>query len=270
MIRSVLFLTAAAAFILAVHTQATTLVIIRTPQEVIAAADSAVGNDDSSVEHGANVASDFCKIVRVGNSETFLMFAGAVDANVRHNDRPAPEFSFHGVAMAKAAAKVHGTMVEKANAFQKAALQPFTQSVLAFKKHAPALYKLRFLGHAQAMEVVFFGLNPDKIPAMAIVDFSFSEDQAGKPIVSPSEGSCPGTDCDPREPHAEVLGENEAATRAWYKPGFYTGGDLADAAQRLVNVEIQDKPQSVKPPVDVLRVSILGPTWMALKKGCRK
>lgn len=237
---------------------ATTLALIRTPQGVFVAADS------YRIEQGKG--SVFCKIVQVNNS--FIAFSGTPDIDVRENNKPRPDLSFHGFAIAKQAAHTQGTMIAKANSFVRLALDPFKHSVAVIKENAPQQYRAQFLGYPQALEVVFFGMNPDQIPAFDVVDFGVSEDAKGRIVVSPSFMACPSPTCSDSAIKLSILGVNEKAIVASKDPHFFTGDGATDV-QRLVEIEAADRPDAVKAPIDVMQVTALGATWIHRKRQCK-
>jgi len=158
-------------------------------------------------------------------------------------------------------------LLKKLSIVERQAKDAFQRAVALNKQYAPATYKSRLLGHAQALQVVFFGINPDKVPAMAVVDFGVVENGHGDPYVTVTTTFCPGTSCNGREPFLMILGENKRAIEVSKQQGF-PGSDFANAARSLIEAEIQDQPTLVKPPIDVLRLSLFGPMWVSKKPQC--
>jgi hypothetical protein len=210
---------------------------------------------DSATRRGSHETSDFCKIQQAGT--TFLAFSGNPDIAASVNNRPDPQLSFRGFDLAKDAAKLPDTMAEKGTAFEKKAKTAFQRAVALMKQYNPEVCK-QFVLRPQALEVVFFGLNPDKVPALYVVGFSVSEDARGRVVVAPHNFACPGKDCDPRSPYIEILGVNDEAISAQKKPGFYTGRWENDV-RRLIEIETIDNLNSSDRRLMFLRC----PSWGA-------
>jgi len=237
---------------------ATTLAVIRTPKGVFVAADS------YRISWGKDTG-PFCKIMQV--NESFIALAGTPDIEVRENNKPRVDLSFHALPFAKHSAQTKGTMIAKGASFVALAMEPFKRSVEVFKQTAPERYQKELLGHAQSLEVVFFGMNPNNIPAFEVVDFGVSEDGKGQVIVSPSFIACPSPTCGDDSNQLAILGANERAKVASQDPRFFTGDGATDV-RRLVEIEIANRPDVVKAPVDVMQVTVLGATWIYRKPQC--
>lgn len=231
----------------------TTVAIIWTPQEIVVAADSAVLG-----EQGASS----CKIRQVGN--TFFAFEGVAQVNATTNGKPNAAISFDVIPWAQRAAKKPGTIADKARDFEGPAKQAFQGVANRTKKNDPVGYKAFFLHPHPALQVIFFGKDPGKSPAYALISFDVWEDAHGEAIVTSERGFCPGKDCG--NPDTRILGEGKKADELSKRPGFSTL-ERTVAVRSLVEAEVQDKPRLVKPPIDVVRLSPLG-TMLFLKPRC--
>lgn len=234
---------------------ATTVALIWTPQEIVVAADSAALGEAEPT---------FCKIRQVGN--TFFAVEGMVDVFARTNGKPDSANSFHVIPHAQLAAKMKGSVADKAIAFEREVTPVLQRIVTQAKKFGPDGYKAYLLHPHQALQVVFFGMNADKTPAYALISLGVQENANGNPIVQTVEkGFCPGQGC--VNPDTRILGEGEKAFELTKRPD-YPGPDRAVAARNLIEAEVQDKPKLVRPPIDILRISILGPIWTDEKPQC--
>jgi hypothetical protein len=234
-----------------VSTFGTTVVLIRTPTEIYAAADSfgTVGNTELKM----------CKITQAGN--IFFALAGMYAA---------PPFDFYPSTFAVKAAQMGGTVAESGAAFSRLTEAPFRKTIVKIKKRAPHLYKAEYVHKEEALVALFFGFDPDGQPAFDAEYFSLSRSVDGKIIVTPSHHSCPGNDCVGKL-SLMIIGSADAALAAANKPGFLTKDDLANDAKKLVEVEIHARPESVRGPIDVLRVSKLSTDWAyPSQTGCPK
>lgn len=230
---------------------ATTVVLVWTPREMVVAADSAVeGNGKSK--------SEYCKIRQGG--DTFFAVEGVADVDIASRGRT-PALSFHADALAAKAAKAPGSIVDKALTFGHHA-PLFKNIAVLTKQYEPEVYRRYFLGRA-ALQVAFFGLNQDKVPSYVVIGFKVGETD-GRPGVTVEVVSCPGKGC----ADLRILGEGQSALELWNRSTNPLSSDLATVARGLVEAEIQDKPKLVGPPVDVLRLSVFGPSWVSVKPQC--
>lgn len=234
---------------------ATTVAVIRTPREIFVAADSAV--------EGRREA-NFCKIGQIGT--TSFAVEGMAEINVVTDGKSDSAKTFHVRPLAKRAAKRPGTIAEKALSFERDARTAFQRVVAQNKTDAPEEYKRYLSSRRQALQVIFFGNDPGNVPAFALIIFGVKDNAHGVPTITVEKDFCPGKDC--YEPDdIRLLGESKKAIELTKQPEF-PGSDLAEAAGRLVEAEIQDRPELVKPPVDVLELSVLGPNWVSAKPQC--
>jgi hypothetical protein len=233
---------------------ATTVVLVWTPRELFIAADSMVKGDPGR---------EFCKIRQV--VDTFFAVEGAAEISAITNGKPDTANSFDVIPLAQRAAKVRGSMSDKARTFEHESKQVFRTFALHNKQNDPAGYRANIL-KSEAVQVVFFGLNPNKVPAYALVALNVQEDQHGVPMVTVDRAFCPDRTCySPRD--LQLLGEARRANELSKEPGF-DWSDPATAVRKLVEVERQDKPKLVGGPIDVLRLSAFGPTWVSVKPEC--
>jgi len=232
---------------------ATTIALIRTPSEIFVAADSAVMGEREA---------KFCKIVQTEN--TFFAVEGVAEIDVRTNGKPDPAKTFHVKPFAERAAKRSGTIAEKALGFEHEILPIFQKVVAQNKKGAPAGYKRYLSGRPEALQVIFFGMDPGNVPAYALLTLGVKDNAIGDPTITVAKSFCPGKGCNtPND--LQILGEGKKAFELSKRQSF---SDYAVEVRNLVDAEIQDKPELVKPPIDVLELSVLGPNWVAVKSQC--
>jgi len=239
-----------------VHALATTVVIIRTPHEIVIASDSAVQGKDkrSSVS---------CKIRQAGN--IFIATEGMVDVDIGGGNGKSA-IGFHAMALAIEAAKHNDSVTDIAAEFQRQARSGFENVIAQVKEVDPAAYK-HWILNAPALQIAFAGFTPDKLTAYTVLSFNVSENAHGGPIVSVVSGSCPGQGCfEPSD--VRFLGESRRARELSRRPGFPgPDPDLVSIARSLVQAEIDEKPDLVRPPIDSVRLSISG-SQVSFKPGC--
>lgn len=236
--------------LLCVPACATTVAIIWTPTEIFVAADSAVEGKP---------ALKFCKIRQVEN----VLFAveGVPEVDAITDGKADPSKSFDVMPLAKRAATREGSVAKKALGFERDTKPLFQKLAIQQKHDAPEWYESH-LHQKGALQVVFFGIDADKRPAYAAVSFGIEDaSPGGIPTITVERFLCPGKDC----PSLLILGEGQKAFELSKQQTF---PDYVTEVRSLVEAEVQDRPKMVKRPIDVLRLSIFGPIWVAVKPQC--
>jgi hypothetical protein len=232
---------------------ATTIVIIRRADEIVAAADSAQLLADSA---GGRHLVSTCKFGRVG--DVFFVYGGVViDTSGNYDVRN----------LATQACADTGTLLDKVKRFEKVALKPFAKSIEEMSKtpasvNAPTLY------------IAFFGIEQG-LPVLHARQWTARKGATGSMTVSSVYTfDCPGKDCDAANPskvqtmyfgiydHIEEVYINNPS------PGFGTT-DIAEIARQLVTLEIRAHPAELSAPVNVLRLRPgRTPAWIGNKGVC--
>jgi hypothetical protein len=114
---------------------------------------------------------------------------------------------------------------------------------------------------------VLFGLE-ENVLVLLTREFQAAVSDSGKVSLHVNKRhNCPGDDC-PLGEIAIYLGAHDAIDRfRGENPDSYAVG-LVKAVRQLVQLEIDDRPDSVGPPIDVLRITKDGPEWIEHKKEC--
>jgi hypothetical protein len=230
---------------------ATTVVIIRTPQEVVIAADSA------AAIHGDGLSATtqtVCKIYEVDGAGLFFAVSGLV------ND---PQTGFNVprlVASAIGNSESMGTrLAEVERTVQAAVLRELPQ----VKQRDPAEYA-KLIDSKGAVTVAVAGIDAG-VPATASFSLGFAVSPKGEIEPSTIRESCPGN-C-PSGVRAFWFGEGGAIERLRAAGGLPQLG-TPELARYLVQVEIDAGAPDVSGPVDVVRILPSGPVWVQKKPGC--
>jgi len=251
-----------------VQTSATSIVIFRTPEEIVIAADSMSGLISLVSPTGAptNTENDTCKITRTGNmffASSGVSEDGATGFDPRITAKVATEIGEPGTSPLN-------TLMR----FEAVYLPSLSAEAAFVRKTNPSIYQKQFIENGPSA-IAFFGFESGSTFLHArgyqVVDIGTGNSSA-KPVAAID---CPGkSNTCPTRPGTNItvikLGVVAAILRYEAQHTFTPQTDLVDTAQRLVELEIADEPTSVGKPVDVLRVTKDGGCWVRHEKDCGK
>ena len=227
----------------------TSIVIIRTPREIVVGADSM-----TTIEGRAPIQS--CKIHRLKNGLYFVSAGYANDLlaggtyDVVHEVHQAA-----GEAQSLNAA-VDATRV----AFRAAFLQQLEQRRLQEPDHFERnFYRLRIV------QVALFGIEQGD-PIVEKLTFRAFNEVPDLRIESHRE-RCPG-DC-PGDVAPIFIGEDQAMRNHIGETEFRERDSLTSIAEKLIHVAISASPNTVGPPVVVFRLQERGASWVKGETICR-
>jgi hypothetical protein len=109
---------------------------------------------------------------------------------------------------------------------------------------------------------VAFAQMENGVPLFAIRGFEYSDGLS--PRVESSRADCPGMEC-PDGNRIEYMGKQNAI-KAYFATHGRESIDPLVLARKLVELEIEDEPSSVGPPIAILRLDSSGATWIS--HGC--
>jgi hypothetical protein len=227
---------------------ATSIVVIRTPDHIIVASDS-LFRTGSGQEMG-------CKIKHEG--VVYFATAGIVENdhtgfNVNNIAQLAIQQGFYDV---KSSARLFSSMV----------ITPFAGALEELRRKHPDFYARHVEHRPQPLQVVF--MRRSAAPAFVVIYLTV-ESPIGVPVKVRSHSvECPGDGC-PNGYGARLLGDTDAAQRASEVNAFWGAGEV-EGVRKLVEAEIAAAPDSVGPPIDILRLDINGPHWINQKEQCRE
>ncbi len=223
--------------------RATTLAIIRTPDQVIIAADS------RRVWHGNEQRPQLtCKLG--AHDDVIFAMAGLVLEN-----------NFDAQALVNLVLGTAGTLEERALVLERLIRGPLLGMLTRIRYELPRLFAEQ-LGSGFVLNVTLATVR-NQVAQLEMRDFYVETSPDGSLRLRVVRVSCP-TDC----PHpTEVFGVGETAAMMQHLATLpQLPAELPGLAVRLVEIEIADRPALVGPPVDVLRVSVMPPTLAAAEQ----
>lgn len=225
----------------------TTIVAIRTPEDIVIGADSKILSTDGTLS------SSVCKIMQVDNF--FFASAGLVmDTSGKYSVTS---------KVIKASQK-KGRIFDIATNFESIIIPELEEVVKELKSTEPEYYKREIEGRA-ALEIVFFGIE-DNVPVLYMRYFQVVKLATGSFSIKVHQQNCPG-DC-PSGIAYTVLGQHEAIDKTLgSNQGFWKMG-LVEAIRKLIEIEISHKPKYVAPPIDILRMNKKEIYWVQKKSNC--
>lgn len=232
--------------------EATTVVIIRTDTSIVIASDSLSSRITKQRASGSTV----CKIFRS---------SGVVSASAGIAEDP--KFSADKIAAAVGAQQ--GSVAYKVDLLAKDIRKPFLDATQRLHRALPNTY-IRFSSDpGKDLIVALVGMESG-VPTVGLVELKAINNSAGSPIdVSVLARICPGTLCDtPNKEHFWVLGQSTAALNVVNSSFLFWTGDNATDARRMVQVEIDDVPLNVGPPIDVMVIDKAGQHWIDPTGSC--
>jgi hypothetical protein len=225
----------------------TTVAIVRTPDLIVIAADSMAGDGVQKLT-----------VCKIGTSQSSPI-SFAVAGPVRYS-----RTGFDAVALAQAAVSRAESIQEAATEFGRLAMKPFQTAATSIRTELPQQYDY-IRKSPEPLQVVFAAIE-NGVPRYVIAYFTLAETPAAVSALA-HQRACPGDGCSGAR-SLTVLGFNDAAKREASDPGFLAGLDPVSAARKLVELEIEDSPDSVGPPVSVLTIDRTGSSWTS-RGSCR-
>ena len=233
----------AGAVVSAALAHATTIVVVRTPIDVSIAADSMATFGDGRT-------TTVCKIYQLG--DVFLSVAGT-------DHDPVTNFNVAGIVSA-AIKSGSSSPAEKIASVQSALRGAFKIEAQNLKTSRPNEFK-EVRKNPVGVALIGFDHGASFVVAQqfSIVDGKQLDVVPSKPWL------CPGTDC-PAGVFELHMGKADELQK--YTALHRSITDSADFARQLVQVEIDAHTKGVGAPIDVLRISANGPSWIQQKPGC--
>lgn len=221
----------------------TTIVIVRTPTELVVGADSKrVLAADKTITKSA------CKIVQVG--DLFFAVAGIAEDT---------ETGFSVASVAARAAEFPGTIRSKVKSFENSIVGPLRSTVEKFRHDYPNLYPRQFGPGANPLMIAFFGLE-GTTPVLLFRAFKITSYGSQPAVITIDRRDCPG-DCITGE-DSLVLGKGDAIRRFMMEnPTHLKTTNLVEAVRHLIEIEIEANPDEVDAPIDILRIDRSGSSW---------
>jgi hypothetical protein len=219
---------------------ATTIVVIRSPHEVVLAADSQATYEGGEAPENVGPVS---KIYEVG--ELFFAVSGLAED---------PETQFSVSEIVADASRGLATVTEKVRAIEHRIAAALSVEVPAIKQRDPDLYA-KLAGGQPVISLVLVGAEKG-VPFAKGIMFT---------VDSVMENSCPGNCLFGVKTlwlgQSDAIGKYMEKHRIPRKP-------FADFARFLIQLEIDSKAEGVEGPIDILRITPDGPEWIQRKPDC--
>lgn len=228
-------------------------IAIRTPSEIVLGADS-IG----IVKQGGKLigtTNTICKIARIGS--VFFVHTGLTEY---------PKTNFQVTALALEADRKGVLLVDKVKVFEDLMLKSL-RVVMEHMRTGDRSDRLEYkksYRNKRVVDVAFFGVEHE-VPLLLTRFFNVTSNSG--PVSVTVEGQdCPG-DCLDGSGYIP-LGESEAL-RAYVTqhPTIFADKGLIQAAQFLLQFQINSMPTKLAAPIDILRVTKDGAEWIC-KKPC--
>ena len=231
--------------------EATIIVGIRTPEQVVIAADS-LGTFHGLYPETTNEA---CKVAAVEG----VGFAVAGLAK-------SPRGGLDAEAVIARALSGRRSLLQAVTAIQVELRTHIAQELERQRREDPRFFAKTVEGEDGVVTSILVGALEGDVPVAVALDFKASYDPAGKIAVSTSRLACPG-DC-PSGVLTFYLGNWRPIQRYVSEHGQPSEMPPAAAARFLAQLAIDARAPGVGPPIDVLVISKSGIFWQALKGEC--
>jgi len=228
-----------------VFTSGTTIVIRKAPSQIV------VGADSMTRESGNGAVSfSECKIRQVGDD--FLAMGGNIREKVT---------GFDAFKIATQAMRDSDKPIDKVKGFERNILTPLTEVIRMVRSKNPEYFENR-LRDKIVLFVAFFGIEQQSL-YLYVRSYKATAYNSIDVKVEP-EGS---TDCLTGCNTILALGETDAITdylNTNPKPVL-----SVELVRKLVQVEIEQTPEYVGPPIDIVRLDTNGANWVDVKPECK-
>ncbi len=226
----------------------TSIIVVRTPSVVYLGADSKMTTEGQPVTDRK-----VCKLHQADE----LFFAVAGFAGDQRREFKVPEI------VARAARK-GSTMSERVRRSEEAVVERLTAELIRLKNEAPATYEKMVREEGGTVLALAFAGYEEGATFAIISQFAIRDPES--PSVFVKRDSCPGN-C-PFGVKTFFLGSYKAIAR--YIAGKTGEGDMEplEAIRYLIELEMEENPQEVGGPVDILRIDRQGPQWIQRKGEC--
>jgi hypothetical protein len=245
---------------------ATAIALIRTPDEIVAAADSKQTMD--VLLPGFVSTRDVCKIHKIRDHFYFAVagYRGVVDP-LTGKAADTPEGGIFTVEQAVLRShKADLSIRENVDVFQRSVASFLVKNLGERQRDNPEHFKRNFSILSKS-DVVFFGIERE---VMVVHHLQFRAQDEPQVTIIPTRWMCPG-DCEDPTLVPLFLGATDAMqTKYWTETRFNKDDGLPKNAEALVDAAIAANPQGVGGPIDILRITREKSSWIMVKPECRQ
>lgn len=231
--------------LIALPTMGTTIIAVRTANFVIIATDS------KATYIGTSGAPTVCKIYNDG--QLYFAVAG-LDGDARRN------FSVKSIVARSLSAS--GNFEEQVTRVENAISQSLLVELNHLQREDPGVYAFTMHNSREVVSIVLAQYQGG-VPHLAARGFAWTMNPS--PGIAISRVTCPGDCSDGRE--LVSLGQKNAAER-FMRANAGEDFDLPALAVKLVQLEIDETPGNVGPPINELRLDKGGAVWLSNSAGC--
>ena len=230
---------------------ATTIVGIRTPEQVVIAADSMGTSRGYRIETVRPV----CKIFTV--KDAAFAIAGLVKD---------PVWNFDAENLTAGSLRRQGRLTETANDIAKRLTEMLGSYLERLKPGNPFLYSRLLKEEDGEITSILLTAYEEDQPVAIGIGFRATEGPGGRVGITTTRVACPG-DC-PGGVMYFFLGERRAIDRYIAEQGRDRLLPAYSGAPFLVQLAIDGESKRVGPPIDVVVIDRQGVSWPARKNGC--
>lgn len=221
--------------------RATSVVVVRTPEVVVIAADSlqvnTAGNNVTRVK--------VCKITLLGKRSAFA--SAGLSESVGN---------FSAEELALEAWEKGYTLRAREQAFAEAITPKLAAVLQIMKDHAPE----HFAKFKKIALETFFITVENKVPKVVETNYFTHVNREGKVYLTAEKGFCPGNCSRPDMAYINYLGEFAAIQKAMKTR--LTFPYPADLASGLVQIEVTNANDTVAPPISTLQITEKERRWL--------
>jgi hypothetical protein len=244
---------------------ATAIALIRTPDEIVAAADSKQTID--VLLPGFVTTRDVCKIHKIRDHFYFAVagYRGVVDP-LTGKAADTPQGGIFTVEHAVLRShKANLPIRENVDVFQRSIGSFLVNNLRERQRDNPEHFKRNFSILSKS-DVVFFGIERE---VMVVHHLQFRAQDEPQVRIIATRWMCPG-DCEDPTFAPFFLGERDAMQMYWTETRFNKDDGLAKNAAALVDAAIATNPKGVGGPIDILRITREKSSWTMVKPECRQ
>jgi len=245
---------------------ATAIALIRTSDEIVAAADSKQTID--VLLPGFVSSRDVCKIHKIRDNFYFAVagYRGVVDP-LTGKAADNPQGGIFTVEQAVLRShKADLSIRENVDVFERSVASFLVKNLGERQRDNPEHFKRNFSILAKS-DVAFFGVERE---GMVVHHIQFRAQEEPQVTIIPTRWMCPG-DCEDPTLVPLFLGVRDAMeTKYWTETRFNKDDGLPKNAEALVDAAIVANPRGVGGPIDILRITREKSSWIMVKPECRQ
>jgi hypothetical protein len=245
---------------------ATAIALIRTSNEIVAAADSKQTID--VFLPGFVSSRDVCKIHKIRDHFYFAVagYRGVVDP-LTGKAADTPQGGIFTVEQAVLRShRADLSIRENVDAFQQSIASFLVRNLGERQRENPEHFKRNFSILSKS-DVVFFGIERE---VMVVHHLQFRAQDEPQVTIIANRSMCPG-DCQDPTLAPFFLGERDAMEiKYWTETRFNKDDGFPKKAEALVEAAIATNPKGVGGPIDILRITREESSWIMVKPECRQ